>query len=49
MNLFKDITLSKKTLLILVILAGISSLFFTTCKTKDYPRKPARIGSGNVK
>jgi beta-glucosidase len=49
MNLFKDITSSKKILFILVLLAGVATLFFTTCKTKDYPRKPDRLGSGKVK
>ena len=49
MNLFKDITSPKKTLFILVLLAGVAAFFFTTCKTEEYPRKPDRLGSGKVK
>jgi beta-glucosidase len=49
MKLFKDINSSKKPLFILVLLAGVATLFFTTCKTEDYPKKPAPLGSGNVK
>ena len=49
MNLFKDITSSKKTLIILVLLAGVAALFFTTCKTEEYPREPDLLGSGNIK
>ncbi|MFO7622058.1 MAG: hypothetical protein R6W81_12460, partial [Bacteroidales bacterium] len=49
MNSFKDITSSKKILFILVLLAGITTLFFTACKTGDYPRKPDRLGSGKVR
>jgi beta-glucosidase len=48
MNLFKEVTSSKKILFILVF-AGISALLFTTCKSGDYPRKPDRLGSGKVK
>jgi beta-glucosidase len=48
MNRLKFITSSKKTLFFLVLLAGVSTLFFTTCKTKDYPREPKRLGSGKV-
>ena len=48
MKLFKDKTSSLKILFIVVLLAGVAALF-TTCKTKDYPRKPDRLGSGKVK
>ncbi len=49
MTSFKDITSSGKTLFILVLVAGITTLFFTACKTGDYPRKPDRLGSGKVR
>jgi len=48
MILLKDKTSSIKILFILVLLAGVAVLF-TTCKTKDYPREPDRLGSGKVK
>jgi beta-glucosidase len=49
MNLFKDIISSKKILFILVLLAGVATLYFCTGKAKDYPREPDRLGSGKVK
>jgi len=49
MNLLKGTTSSKKTSFILVLLAGLAPLLFTTCKTEDYPRKPDRPGTGKVK
>lgn len=48
MNLFKTITSSIKIWFV-IILAGTAALFFTTCKTNDYPRKPDRQGSGKVR
>ena len=49
MNLFKDITSSKKILFFLVLLACVATLYFCTGKTEDYPEKPDRPGSGKVK
>jgi beta-glucosidase len=49
MNFFKEITSSKKILFISLLLLGVATLFFTTCKTENYPRKPERLGSGKVK
>lgn len=49
MKLFKDITSSKKILFILVLLAGVATLFFSCGKAEDYPRKPDLLGSGKVK
>jgi len=49
MNLFKDITSSIKILFILVLLAGVATLFFSCGKAEDYPRKPDLLGSGKVK
>ncbi|MDB4583404.1 glycoside hydrolase family 3 C-terminal domain-containing protein [Draconibacterium sp.] len=49
MNLFKYITSSKKTVLIMVLLAGVATLFFACGKAEDYPREPDRLGSGKVK
>ncbi len=40
---------SKKTMFILVLLAGVATLHFACNKTEDYPRKPDRLGSGKVK
>lgn len=48
MKAFQKITTTGKILTILVLLASVTALF-TTCKTKDYPRKPQRFGSGKVK
>jgi beta-glucosidase len=48
MNLFKDITSSKKILFILVLLAGVATLFFSCGKAEDYPRKSDLLGSGKV-
>ena len=49
MNLFKDITSSIKILFILVLLAGVATLFFSCGKAEDYPKKPDLLGSGKVK
>ena len=49
MNLFKDITSLKKILFILILLTGITTLFFSCSKAEDYPRKPDLLGSGKVK
>lgn len=49
MNLFKDEASSKKILFLIVLIAGVSALLLTTCKSDDYPRKPDRLGSGKVK
>lgn len=32
-----------------MVLVAVVAALFTTCKTKDYPRKPDRLGSGKVK
>ena len=48
MKLFKESTSSKKILFILVLLAGVATLFFACNKAKDYPIKPDRLGSGRV-
>jgi len=49
MTILKGATSSKKALSILVLLTGVSTLFFSACKEEGYPRKPERSGSGNVK
>jgi beta-glucosidase len=49
MKLFKDKTSSKKTMFILVLLAGIVAFNFAFNKAEDYPRKPDRPGSGKVR
>ncbi|MBE3141191.1 MAG: glycoside hydrolase family 3 protein, partial [Thermoplasmata archaeon] len=49
MKLFKDKTSSKKTMFILVLLAGVATLHFACNKAEDYPREPDRLGSGKVK
>jgi beta-glucosidase len=49
MDLSKDISASKRNSFILVLLAGVATLFFTTCNTEDYPREPDRLGSGKVR
>jgi len=49
MNLIKDLISSKRISFMMVLLAGIFILFITSCKTKDYPRKPDRLGSGKVR
>ncbi len=47
MNRIKT-TLSKKSLLVLVILTSVA-LFFTACKTDNYPKKTDTLGSGSLK
>jgi len=49
MKLFKDKTSSKKSMFILVLLAGIAALNFAFNKAEDYPRKPDRPGTGKVR
>ena len=49
MKLFKDKTSSKKTMYIMVLLAGVATLHFACNKAEDYPREPDRLGSGRVK
>jgi beta-glucosidase len=49
MNLFKEISSSKKILFIILLLTGSATLYFCTNKAGDYPRKPDRLGSGKVK
>ncbi len=49
MSLFKHVTSSQKTLFILVLIAGLTTLLFYGCQTDDYPKKPDRFGSGKVK
>lgn len=45
----KSAVSSKNSLFILVLLAVVSAFFFPACKDEGYPRKPERLGSGNVK
>ena len=49
MKLFKNNFSSKRFLFILILLAGVCTLYFSCSKVKDYPRKPQRLGSGKVK
>jgi len=49
MKLFKDKTSSKKSMFILVLLAGIAALNFAFNKAEDYPRKPDRPGSSKFR
>ena len=49
MNLFKDITTSKKILIIRVFLAVVATLSFTTGKAQDYPREPDPLRSGKIR
>jgi len=49
MSLLKIKNSSGKIIFTLVILAGITALFLTSCKSKDYPREPQRLGSGRVR
>lgn len=49
MKLLKNVTLSGKSMSAIVLVACVATLFFTACKTEDYPRKPDRLGSGKVK
>ena len=49
MRLFNGNTSSKKILLVLVLIAGFAASHIACNKTRDYPRKPDRLGSGKVK
>ena len=40
---------SSKKIFLMVLLAGVVSLFFATCKTENYPQKPEPPGSGKVR
>ena len=48
MNYLKNTTSSKRILLLFGGLAVVT-LFFTACKTNNYPQQPVPLGSGNVK
>lgn len=49
MKLFKNKTSAKKTMFIMVLLAGLATLHFACNKTREYPIKPDRLGSGRVR
>ena len=49
MKLLKESTSSIKILFIMILLAGVATLFFACSKAGDYPKKPERLGSGRVK
>jgi beta-glucosidase len=40
---------SSQKIFLMVLLAGVVSLFFATCKTENYPQKPEPPGSGKVR
>jgi beta-glucosidase len=49
MKLFQNISSSERIWFTLIFLVFFSTLFITCSKVEDYPRKPDRPGSGNVK
>ena len=48
-NLFKSTTSSNKFLFILVLLGGLTPLFFACNNTENYPRESDPLGSGRVR
>jgi len=49
MNLIKNITSLKRIPVILVILAGVTTLIFACTNVGNYPKKPDSLGSGKIK